>query len=180
MKDDNVVLAPVAPEIDPDLLADATDNTMCSEVLTDDSTSIELTVQNWNAAGDPSYGEFDQMWLYHLPDGGIEEELHSGQYDRDSDFPFQVPLEKEKVKKWGEGKHAFFIRVIPYNSPLPVDFPPLTLIFDRVHPYPNQLPTAFPAIAPVLEANLDTVELTLPGQRGQAQPLRQPGQGQPQ
>ncbi|WGV19280.1 hypothetical protein QIY50_18000 [Pseudomonas putida] len=162
MKDDNVVLAPVAPEIDPDLLADATDNTMCSEVLTDDSISIELTVQNWNAAGDPSEGEFDQMWLYHLPDGGVEEELHSGQYHRDSDFPFQVTLEKEKVKKWGEGKHAFFIRVIPYNSPLPVDFPPLTLIFDRVRPYPNQLPTAFPAIAPVLDANLDTVELTLP------------------
>ena len=157
-----VVLAPVAPEIDPALLADAGDNTMRSEVLTDDSKEIPLTIQNWNAAGDPAFGEFDQMWLFHLPDGGGEEELHAGQYDRNSTFPFPVKLDKEKVKKWGEGKHDFFMRVIPYNNPGEVEFPRLSLIFDRVAPYPNQLPAAFPAIAPVLDANIDSVELTLP------------------
>lgn len=158
----SVVLAPVAPEINAALLADRTDNTMFSNVLTDDTVEIPLTIQNWNAAGDPSVGEFDQMWLIHLPDSGVEEELHRGHYDRDSAFPFTVKLDKEKVKKWGEGKHEFFIRVIPYYDLDPVDFPPLSLIFDRVAPYPNQLPAAFPAIAPVLDANIDAVELTLP------------------
>jgi hypothetical protein len=159
---DNVVLAPVAPKIDPALLADTTDNTMLSTALTDDTVEMDLTIEDWNAAGDPSVGEFDQMWLYHLPEGGVEEELHSGQYDRDSTFPFPVKLDKAKVKSWGEGKHDFFIRVIPYNSPLPVDFPPLSLIFDRVAPYPNRLPTAFPAIAAVLDANIGAVKLSLP------------------
>lgn len=158
----SIVLAPVAPEIDPALLADPTDNTMRSEALTDDAVEIPLTIQNWNAAGDPSDGQFDQMWLFHRPVGGVEEELHKGQYDKDSDFPFAVKLDKEKVKKWGEGKHEFFIRVIPYYDPDPVDFPALSLIFDRVAPYPSQLPAAFPAIAPVLDANIDTVELILP------------------
>lgn len=160
--DENTVLAPVAPKIDPALLADPADNTMLSKALTDDTVEIDLTIENWNAAGDPSVGEFDQMWLYHLPEGGIEEELHSGHYDRDSVFPFSVKLDKEKVKKWGEGKHDFFIRVIPYNNPFPVDFPPLSLIFDRVAPYPSQIPTAFPAIAAVLDANIGAVQLTLP------------------
>ena len=158
----NVVLAPVAPEIDPGLLADPGDNTMRSKVLTDDSVEIPLTIRDWNAAGDPAFGEFDQMWLFHVPDGGVEEELHTGHYDRDSSFPFLVKLDKGQVKKWGDGKHEFFIRVIPYNSPLPVDFPRLSVIFDRVAPYPNQLPTAFPAIAPVLDTNINLVELTLP------------------
>ncbi|WJN51726.1 hypothetical protein [Pseudomonas asiatica] len=158
----DVVFAPVSPDIDLTLLADTSDGTMRSEVLTDDAIEISLTIKNWKAAGDPTMGEFDQMWLYHLPEGGVEEELHSGQYDRDSTFPFQVKLDKAKVKSWGEGKHGFFIRVIPYNSPLPVDFLPLNLIFDRVAPYPNRLPTAFPAIAAVLDANIGAVKLALP------------------
>lgn len=157
-----VALAHVVPKIDSGLLADPADYTMLSEVLTNDTIEIPLTIEDWNAAGDPSEGQFDQMWLFHQPEGGVEEELHSGQYDKDSVFPFVVKLDKEKVKKWGEGKHDFFIRVLPYNNLEPVDFPKLSLIFDRVAPYPNQLPTAFPAIGAVLDANIGAVQLTLP------------------
>ncbi|APE97858.1 TPA: hypothetical protein ACHTCR_003212 [Pseudomonas putida] len=157
------VFAPVSPQIDPALIADPTDNTMLSSALTDDAVDIDLTITDWGAAGDPNVGEFDQMWLLHLPDGGAEEELHNGQYDRNSVFPFDVTLDKDQVKRWGEGGHTFFIRVVPYNNPLPVDFPPLHLIFDRVAPYPNQMPNPFPAIAAVLDTNIGSVELTLPG-----------------
>ncbi|AIR91597.1 hypothetical protein [Pseudomonas cremoricolorata] len=154
-----------APSIGNDLLADQSDNTVKSAVLRDDDKALVIHIPGWSFAPP---GMTDELTIFHTPASGVQEVLFTNTYDRDDagSFPLAYTVDKDSIKSWGEGAHAFHYTVVTYNGS-ENDSLHLRLIFDRIAPYganspPRNFPVKFPDVADVTDANKNAVTVVLP------------------
>ncbi|WP_367237633.1 hypothetical protein VXM67_09150 [Pseudomonas sp. Rh2] len=153
------------PGIDRALLADETDGTVFSAILTDPSKSLAITVDAWPMLGSVPAGYYDTLEIYHTSINGTETLLSSEQYTGSdvTSFPVTFVITKDNIENWVDGRQTFSYKVAPFNATNPTASEPLELIFDRTPPYGNATPAAMPALGyDVTDSNIDNVVITLP------------------
>jgi hypothetical protein len=146
-----------------DVLVD-TDNTVLASVLKDPAKKLVLVVPQWNDLAPP--GVTDTLTVYHFSGSSTTPEvLFTGEYSQENlQQPGDPVVEKELDKTaevYGDGNHYFECKVEGYMGG-EVTSGRLSLRFDRVAPNQGNVPPAVPAIAPVTDANVAAVSLTLP------------------
>ncbi|WP_060513122.1 hypothetical protein [Pseudomonas sp. NBRC 111124] len=156
-------LADSAPRVDPSALADAADGTLWADILKDPAKDLVIEIYKWNLAPPP--GEFDALYVYHqIGTAGPKEEIYSGQFAAGdaSKFPLPVKLDKHDQSYLADGDHLFFYEIELYSGVPPQPSDTLKLRFDRMGPNEGQPPKEVPSLPVITDANVGSIELTLP------------------
>lgn len=156
--------APSAPRIDPNVLADPSDNTLKASILKDPVETLEIMIDVWDLAPPP--GEFDSLFVYHqVGNTGLKEQVFAERYaagDAATKFPVSVELMKHEQGYLADGDHVFFYEVQLYNGDPLEPSAPLRLRFDRIGPNQGEPPTAVPVIPVINDGNIGTIAPMLP------------------
>lgn len=157
------ILAAPAPGVDEDVFADPDDGTVWANILKDPAKDLVIKVNKWNLS--PIPGDLDALYVYHqIGTSGPKEEIFRGAYwagDVDK-FPVGIKLNKHDQAYLTDGDHLFFYEVEPFNNPPSGPSDALTLHFDRMGPNKGEPPKEVPALPVITDANVNSVELTLP------------------